>query len=60
MHNQRTATMWIQYMNMVDTLRTFIKAERTGNWNLHLQTVREMLLYLAAAGHNQIKILFPG
>ena len=60
MHNQRTATMWIQYMNMVDTLRTFIKAERTGNWNLHLQTVREMLLYFAAAGHNQIKILFPG
>lgn len=59
-HNQRTATMWIQYMNMVDTLRTFIKAERTGNWNLHLQTVREMLLYFAAAGHNQIKILFPG
>ena len=60
MHNQRTATMWIQYMNMVDTLRTFIKAERTGNWNLHLQTVREMLLYFAAAGQNKIKILFPG
>lgn len=37
MHNQRTATLWIQYMNMVDTLRTFIKAERTGNWNLHLK-----------------------
>ena len=60
MHNQRTATMWIQYMNMVDTLRTFIKAEPTGNWNLHLQTVSEMLLYFAAAGHNKIKILFPG
>ena len=44
--------MWIQYMNMVDTLRTFIKSERTGNWNLHLQTVREMLLYFAAAGQS--------
>ena len=53
MHNQRTATLWIQYMNMVDTLRTFMKAERTGNWNLHLQTVREMLPYFAAAGHNK-------
>ena len=27
---------------MVDTLRQFIKAERTGNWELHLQTVREI------------------
>ena len=52
MHNQWTVTLWIQYMNMVDTLRTFIKAERTGNWNLHPQTVREMLPYFAAAGHN--------
>ena len=52
MHNQRTVTLWIQYMNMVDTLRTFIRTERTGNWNLHPQTVREMLPYFAAAGHN--------
>ena len=36
-------------MNMVDTLRTFIKAGRTSNWILHLQTVREMLPYFAAA-----------
>ena len=30
----------------------FIKAERTGDWTLHLQTVQEMLPYLAASGHN--------
>ncbi|XP_073253317.1 uncharacterized protein [Porites lutea] len=36
---------------MVDTLKLFIKAERTGNWMLHLKALHEMLLYFAAAGH---------
>ena len=48
----RTASLWLQYMRMVDILHQFIKAERIGNWELHLQTVKEMLPYLAAAGHN--------
>ena len=39
-------------MKMVDILRTFIKGERTGNWELHLQAVYDMLPYFAAAGHN--------
>ena len=59
-HNQRditrgtsrTAALWLQYMEMIDILRTFIKAERTANWELHLQTVSEMLPYLAASGHS--------
>ena len=42
----RTATLWLQYMEMVNILRTFIKAERTANWELHLQAVSEMLPYL--------------
>lgn len=50
--NQRTAVLWIQYMHTVDILRTFIRAERTGNWKLHLQAVHDMLPYFAAAGHN--------
>jgi len=52
MQNQRTAVLLIQYMHMVDILRTFIRAERTGNWKLHLQAVHDMLPYFAAAGHN--------
>ncbi|VDI40711.1 Hypothetical predicted protein [Mytilus galloprovincialis] len=48
----RTARLWFLYMDMVDLLRNFIKAERTGNWTLHLQTIKEMLPYFAAAGHN--------
>ena len=46
-----TATLWLQYLEMVDILRRFLKAERTGNWRVHLQSVREMLPYFAAAGH---------
>ena len=38
-------------MDMMDILRRFIKAERTGNWDLHLHTVREILPYFLAAGH---------
>lgn len=48
----RTSQLWFQYMDMIYILRRFIKAERTGNWELHLQTVKDMLPYLAASGHN--------
>lgn len=37
---------------MVEIFRRFIRAERLGNWQLHLQAVQEMLPYLAASGHN--------
>ena len=47
-----TGKMWVQYMTMVDILRKFLKAERTGNWKLHLETVHEMLPYFAASGHS--------
>ena len=39
-------------MDMIDILRKYIRAERTGNWELHLQAVAELLPYLAASGHN--------
>jgi len=35
MQNQCTAVLWIQYMGMVE-------AERTANWDLHLQAVYDM------------------
>jgi len=47
-----TALLWLQYLDMVDILRMYIKAERSGNWRLHLQALSEMLPYLAAAGYN--------
>ena len=48
----KNSKLWLQYMDMLDTLRKFIKAERTGNWKLHLQALHEMLPYMAASGHN--------
>lgn len=52
MEDRRTARLWLQYMEMVDILFKFIKAERTGNWDLHLKMVHKMLPYLSAAGHH--------
>ena len=52
MQDQQTAKLWVQYLDMLDILQTFNKAECTGNWQLHLQAMHEMLSYLAASGHN--------
>ena len=46
-----TGQLWVQYMGMVNILRQFLKAEQTGNWQLHLKSVHEMLPYFAASGH---------
>ena len=35
----RTSKLWVQYMDTVDILCSFIKAERTGNWSLHLSAI---------------------
>ena len=48
----RTSTLWLQYMKMLDIRRQFVKAERTGNWQLHLKSTYEILPYFAASGHN--------
>lgn len=48
----KTGTFWLQYMEMVSLMRTFIKAERTGDWRLHLISLKRMLPFLAATGHN--------
>ena len=54
MGGNRTAQLWLQYMDMVYFLKRFVTAERTGIWHLHLRTPREMLPFLAiaAAGHS--------
>ena len=48
----RTAALWLQYMHMIDIMRKSIKAERTGNFKMHLESVKDMLPFLAAAGPN--------
>ena len=39
-------------MKMMDILKRFIRAERTGDWNLHLSSLKEMVPFFAAAGQN--------
>ena len=52
LQSSRTASLWLQYLDMIDILRNFIKAQRIGNWELHLQSLSDMLPYLSASGHN--------
>ncbi|VDI39229.1 Hypothetical predicted protein [Mytilus galloprovincialis] len=37
MKKNRTSKLWLQYTEMIQILRQFIKAERTGDWELHLK-----------------------
>lgn len=39
------AKFWLNYMNAVDLLLTFIRAERLRDWKLHLECVKEMAKY---------------
>ena len=50
--NNRTSTLWIQYMTTVQIVCRFLRSERLGNWDVHLSTLHEMLPYFAACGHN--------
>ena len=47
----RTAKLWIQYIDYVDIAKDFIRAARTGHWELHLESVRRMINLFAATGH---------
>ena len=50
--NCRTAQLWLLYLELIDLLKRFIAAERTGNWKSHLKTLHDMLPFFGAAGHN--------
>jgi len=49
--NSCTSRLWLLYMTYVDTVKTFLIAERTSNWLLHLHAVNSMLNLFAATGH---------
>ncbi|GFS15324.1 hypothetical protein ElyMa_006768400 [Elysia marginata] len=54
MADRRTAQSWLQCLKMLGILRKFLRAERTGNWHLHLHlmAMNEMLPFLAASDHD--------
>lgn len=47
----RTAKLWLLYMDYVDVMKMFIKAERSGDWLGHLDAIQKMLPLFAATGH---------
>ena len=49
--NSKTAQLWFQYIDMISIVCKSIKAQRIGNWLLHLEAVRDMLPYFTASGH---------
>ena len=49
----RTAKLWIVYHEYVSLLRRFIMAERTCNFYLHLECMKEIIILFAATGHIQ-------
>ena len=49
----RTSKLWLQFTNFVSIIRMFIRAERTGNFQLHILSTEQMLPILAAAGHDK-------
>ncbi|GBL75022.1 hypothetical protein AVEN_243815-1 [Araneus ventricosus] len=38
-----TGKLWIQYFHMVSIAKEFIRAERMGDWQAHLNCVKEMI-----------------
>ena len=47
-----TARLWFQYLDLLGILGKNLRAERSGNLELYLQSLLEMLPYFAASGHN--------
>ena len=47
----RTARLWVQLLDYIDTILLFIKAERLGDWEMHLTATHEMLNLFASTGH---------
>ncbi|GBM22601.1 hypothetical protein AVEN_182200-1 [Araneus ventricosus] len=46
-----TGKLWIQYFHMVSFAKEFIRAERMGDWQAHLNCVKEMIPYFHASWH---------
>ena len=47
----RTAKLWILYLKYIGVVKKFIFAERTCNWQMHLNAISEMLNLFAATSH---------
>ena len=46
----RSGKLWLNFTKFMAIVRMFIRAERTGNWGLHLEATYNMLPFLARTG----------
>ena len=46
-----TLRLWVQLLDYMDTILLLIRAERLGDWEMHLTTRHEMLNLFASTGH---------
>ena len=54
-----TARFWSMYIDMTQILRRYIQAERSGNWQSHLNEVQKMISYIVSAGHRNYAVCLP-
>ena len=47
----RIAKLWLRYIDYMDIVWQYIRAARTGDWNLGLITLQRMINLFAATGH---------
>ncbi|KAJ8888031.1 hypothetical protein PR048_007516 [Dryococelus australis] len=47
----RTGKLWLMYLNQVFLMLNFIRAEKTGNWKLHIATTIQMIPLFRATGY---------
>lgn len=47
----RTAKLWLQYFDQIILMLNFLRAERTGDWKLHIKVVKGMLPHFHSSGH---------
>ena len=51
-NSTRTARLWIQFLEYVDVMKLFIRAERLGGWEIHLTDTKRTLKLFAATGYS--------
>ena len=47
------------YLDMLEVLMNFVRATREGNWNLHLECIKEMLPWLFGYDHTNYACYLP-
>ena len=47
-----TGNLWLQYLQMINNIRQFIRVKWLGDLKLHLATLHQMLQWFALAGHH--------